>query len=162
MQQTSADHSENSVGLLGYFSKLGYSKSWSPFLMALSTEFSQQLSELELRTLMRRVGVAMAEREALPPCDALPAVEQAINEVLEKMSWGVVSVQDLGHSLNIKHAACPLVNAMGQNSRPWVGGILEGLYQAWFKALGAQDALVVKQIGEYNDLRREFEFSLSV
>ncbi len=121
------------------------SAQWSVFLLALSAEMQNQLAAEEYRELLRSIGLRMAELLPIGPRETVEELEAAINQRLKDMQWGYASLVDSGSLLHIHHHFSPLECALGVNAEV-AGGLLEGVYEYWFRAAGADEGLSVKQV----------------
>jgi hypothetical protein len=98
---------------------------------------------------MQRVGRRFAAAHPLPPCATTPELGAALNAIWNDVDWGFVEVGDEPDYLRIVHC-CPPLLAFGANALPWSPAFLEGAYQEWLSALGAQGLSVV-QAGEFDE-----------
>jgi hypothetical protein len=118
---------------------------WRDFLRALAEEFRGQLSTAELRGLMHRIGLRFASQHALPPCASIAALRDAMNGVWKPMDWGLAELTDQDAAvLLIDHMCSPLAAAFGEGHLDWTPAFLEGVYQGWMSAAGADHALQVR------------------
>jgi hypothetical protein len=134
---------------LDYLLDRQISSQWRGVLVALAEEFDTQIGRDELRQLMQRVGRRFAAAHPLPPCATTPELGAALNAIWNDVDWGFVEVGDEPDYLRIVHC-CPPVLAFGANALPWSPAFLEGAYQEWLSALGAQGLSVV-QAGEFDE-----------
>ncbi|OVZ63802.1 cellulose synthase [Pigmentiphaga sp. NML080357] len=138
--------------ILEYLGDRQASKQWKGFLNALVQEFASQLSEADLRALMRRVGSRFAEQSPLAECRTLDDVQFAMSKIWMANDWGWVTVEEENGSLRLSHNCSPLRAAFGQNASPWAPAFLEGAYQQWFEQLGSGKHLGVQQTSELDTL----------
>lgn len=122
------------------------SNQWTGFLHALSDELLSQLTPQECRDFLRSVGTRLAKAMPIPTQDTVPELETAINEKLGAQRWGRVELIDTGSHLQIRHHYCPLPLALGMDAQV-AGGLLEGLYELWFRSVGAEEGLSIVQTG---------------
>ncbi len=134
-----------SSGELEYLLRERISTQWAAFLQALSAEMQSQLTQQEYRQLLHSIGQRMAESLPIGPRDTIEELESAINQRFAGMQWGHVKLIDSGASLNIEHHFSPLSVALGLDAET-AGGLLEGVYEHWFRAAGAEADLGIKQI----------------
>lgn len=134
--------------ILDYLGSRLASRQWTGFLGALVREFSDQLTEADLRALMRRVGARFASESALANCQSLDDVQFAMSKIWMAQDWGWVTVEEHGDSLHINHHCSPLSAAFDPQTSLWMAAFLEGAYQQWFEQLGAGKNLSVKQASE--------------
>lgn len=130
---------------LGYFSRQQCSVQWQSFLNAFAGEFGQQIPVAELRVLMSRLGVSMAQNMIAPAGVTMAELEQSINDIWFEMSWGWVSLIEKDSGLYIEHHVSPLQSAFGADALAWTPAILEGIYAHWFAMLGAGSDLQLTQ-----------------
>lgn len=143
---------------LGYHAAQQCSRQWNAFLQALAAEFQGKIEEGELRSLMRRIGDAMAKTLVLTPGDSLQELESSINSVWYGMDWGWVRLKEMQNYLCIEHHASPLRKAFGEAAFSWTPAVLEGIYAHWFSALGADSSLQLKQFGSPAGIEQPIEF----
>jgi hypothetical protein len=118
---------------------------WRDFLHAQAQEFREHLSRDELRGLMHRIGLRFAVLHPIGPCDSIAAMRAAMNTVWLALDWGVVELSDAEPAaLSIEHACAPLSAAYGPEHLDWTPAFLEGVYQGWMAAAGADEALHVR------------------
>jgi hypothetical protein len=119
------------VPILDYLLERQISPQWRGMLTALATEFEAQIGPAELRQLMHRVGSRFAAAHPLPTCGS------------------TAELADEAESLRIVHYCAPL-QAFGDTALTWTPAFLEGVYQTWLSALGAQ-GLSVAQTSAYGE-----------
>lgn len=124
------------------------SRQWRGLLSALADEFEAQIGGAELRQLMHRVGSRFADASPLPPCASTAELADALNARWQEADWGFVELSDERDHLRIVHYCAPL-RAFGQSALAWTPAFLEGAYQHWLAALGA-NGLAVRQYGQVN------------
>lgn len=135
------------VQILDYLLERQISPQWRGMLTALATEFEAQIGRAELRQLMHRVGCRFAAAHKLPACGSTAELAQTLNLYWHEMDWGYVELSDEAECLRIVHYCAPLV-AFGDAALTWTPAFLEGVYQTWLSALGAQ-GLALAQTSEY-------------
>lgn len=128
----------------GYLLRERVSVQWQAFLSALSDEMQSQLNPDEYRELLRSIGVRMGQQLPLGTTDTLEGLEQDINACLGDMRWGLARFSDSGATLVIDHVWSPLGAALHVDNGV-AAGLLEGLYEAWFRAAGADASLTVRE-----------------
>lgn len=143
------------VPILDYLLDRQISSQWRGMLSALATEFEAQIGRDELRQLMHRVGARFAAAHPLPVCGSTAELEQTLNVVWQELDWGCVALADEAESLRIVHYCAPLL-AFGNAALAWTPAFLEGVYQTWLSALGAQGLSVVQTSGYGEDTSIEF------
>lgn len=125
------------------------SRQWRGLLAALADEFEAQIGRTELRQLMHRVGSRFAAARPLPPCQSTAELADALNTLWRDSDWGFVELADERDHLSIVHYCAPLP-AFGESALAWTPAFLEGAYQHWLAALGAQ-GLAIRQASEFGD-----------
>jgi hypothetical protein len=133
--------SENMVPTLDYLLQRQISPQWRGLLTA--------LAEGELRQLMYRVGCRFAAAHPLPPCASTADLADALNARWQEADWGYVELVDEADYLRISHSCAPL-QAFGSAALAWTPAFLEGVYQTWLSALGAE-GLSVAQASEFDE-----------
>jgi hypothetical protein len=132
---------------LDYFMSQASQPQWQGFLSALAAELNQQMPPAELRAFFYLVGQRMGEAEPLSAAQSLGDLEREANTYFGQVGWGWMYVRDMQTSLEFLHSCAPLRRAFGETSLHWASGLLEGLYSAWLRQLGAGAPLVLQQIG---------------
>ncbi|REE24087.1 MULTISPECIES: cellulose biosynthesis protein BcsD [unclassified Paraburkholderia] len=143
------------VPILDYLLERQISPQWRGMLTALATEFEAQIGRDELRQLMHRVGSRFAAAHPLPACDSTAELARTLNLHWHEMDWGYVELADEPESLRIVHYCAPL-QAFGGAALAWTPAFLEGVYQTWLSALGAQGLSVAQTSGYSEDTAIEF------
>jgi len=143
------------VPILDYLLERQISPQWRGMLSALATEFEAQIGRDELRQLMHRVGSRFASAHPLPACGSTAELAHTLNLVWHDMDWGYVELADEPESLRIVHYCSPLL-AFGGTALTWTPAFLEGVYQTWLSALGAQGLSVAQTSGYGEDTAIEF------
>ncbi|ASW00553.1 cellulose biosynthesis protein BcsD [Paraburkholderia aromaticivorans] len=143
------------VPILDYLLERQISPQWRGMLTALASEFEAQIGRDELRQLMHRVGSRFAAAHPLPACDSTAELARTLNLHWHDMDWGYVELSDEPESLRIVHYCAPL-QAFGGNALAWTPAFLEGVYQTWLSALGAQGLSVAQTSGYSEDTAIEF------
>jgi hypothetical protein len=142
-----------------HLSQLQCSRQWRGFLQALAAEFTQALSNEELRELMFRVGERFACAHLLGPCATLSDLQQRMTDVWCNADWGSVTLVQQKEQLSIIHHCAPLLAGMDKSNIDWSLGFLQGAYQKWFDTAGAGSLRVAP--GEPTDAWGSASFSLS-
>lgn len=148
-------------GSLAYFLSEPVSPQWADFLRVLGEELSEQMSPEEIRAFFLLLGQRIARRNPLTAGETLQDLEQAVNDQLRNMGWGWMRVRDLNTSLEFLHSCAPLRQAFGDAAMEWAPGLLEGLYSEWLKQLGAEEALVLQQLGKPEGVQDTLRFRLA-
>ncbi|MGF7131131.1 hypothetical protein P3T40_002613 [Paraburkholderia sp. EB58] len=137
------------VPTLDYLLQRQISPQWRGLLTALAEEFEAQIGQGELRQLMYRVGCRFAAAHPLPPCASTADLADALNARWQEADWGYVELVDEADYLRISHSCAPL-QAFGSAALAWTPAFLEGVYQTWLSALGAE-GLSVAQASEFDE-----------
>ena len=137
------------VPTLDYLLQRQISPQWRGLLTALAEEFEAQIGQEELRQLMYRVGCRFAAAHPLPPCASTADLADALNSRWQEADWGYVELVDEADYLRIAHSCAPL-QAFGSAALAWTPAFLEGVYQTWLSALGAE-GLSVAQASEFDE-----------
>ena len=128
---------------LDYLLRERVSAQWMAFLQALSAELLSQLAPEEFHALLRSVGLRMAHAAPLAQVeDSITGLEHEINRTLAAMRWGQAKLTDDGAVLRILLHFNPLPPGLGVDPAV-AAGALEGLFQGWFQAAGADPSLVL-------------------
>jgi Cellulose synthase subunit D len=146
------------VQTLDYLLERQISRQWRGMLTALATEFEAQIGPAELRQLMHRVGGRFAAAHPLPACVSTAELADALNHYWQQMDWGYVTLSDEPDCLRIVHYCAPL-QAFGDAALHWTPALLEGVYQTWLSALGAQGLSVAQTSGYGADSAIEFRLA---
>lgn len=136
---------EDITDLLRFMALERVSSQWAGFLSVLSQALADQLTPVEYRHFLSRLGERFASEQPLAAVEGLPALEQAINAKWQSMHWGYAQLSDRGGALVVVHRACPLPAAL-QADASVVGGFLEGVYRVWLAAAGAPSELTLTQL----------------
>ncbi|SDG25430.1 cellulose biosynthesis protein BcsD [Paraburkholderia phenazinium] len=137
------------VPILDYLLQRQISPQWRGLLTALAEEFETQIGQGELRQLMYRVGCRFAAAAPLPPCSSTADLADALNACWQETEWGYVELSDEPEYLRIAHSCAPLLG-FGAAALSWTPAFLEGVYQTWLSALGAEGLSVV-QASEFDE-----------
>lgn len=143
------------VPIIDYLLDRQISPQWRGVLGALASEFEAQIGHDELRQLMHRVGCRFAQAQPLPACESTGELGQTINLRWRDIDWGYVELFDEPGSLRIVHYCAPL-QAFGGTALAWTPAFLEGVYQTWLNALGAQGLSLAQTSGYGADSAIEF------
>ena len=146
---------ENTAALLDYFAQQQTSVQWRGFLAALAQEFDSQLETSQLRQLMARIGARFASSHPALGCATLDDFAAFLNGLWTSLDWGYVNLTERDEYLLIEHCCAPL-GAFGEEAGRWTPAFLEGAYQTWLSALGAQGLSVVQTSAFGEDSSLEF------
>jgi hypothetical protein len=123
---------------------------WRIFLRALADEIDSQGGEQARDELLRCIGRRMAILLPLPETLSLEALEIEINEALDVLGWGSVTLtlESGEHNLMILHTGLPRVGGAGNPPGQWLSAVLEGLYETWLpQQPGGGAAFVARRVG---------------
>ncbi|SOE50259.1 cellulose biosynthesis protein BcsD [Orrella dioscoreae] len=126
---------------------------WRGALGALAQSLTNHFSPEQLRTLLREAGQHFASQHPVQAAETVQSMQDAMNGVWTTQDWGWVDIHDLDSFLTLTHYAAPLESAFGAQNLAWSAAFLEGVYEQWFRQLGASDALHVRQ-SEESDVRK--------
>lgn len=143
------------VSTIDYLLERQISPQWRGMLHALASEFEAQLGHDELRQLMHRVGSRFAHAHPLPACESTADLAQTLNRHWQHIDWGYVELVDEPGALRIVHYCAPLP-AFGDAALGWTPAFLEGVYQTWLNALGAQGLSLAQTSGYGENTALEF------
>lgn len=122
---------------------------WRLFLRALADEIDHLAGSGERDDLLRAIGRRMARMMPLPGVHSVEALEVEVNDALEVLGWGAVSMRldEADRALVLSHAGLPRIGSLGTPSGQWLSALLEGLYEAWFaQQPGNQPMLVARRV----------------
>ena len=148
-------------GSLSYFLSRPADGRWGGVLRALAEELAAQMSASEIRAFFAILGRRWARSMPLDKSDNLKDLEAAANKALSSADWGWVRVRDLGSSVEFQHSCAPLRSAFGADAMEWASGLLEGLYEEWLRAQGAERNLVLRQVGRAEGAADTVRFRLA-
>ncbi|MDB5970702.1 MAG: hypothetical protein JWQ90_3152 [Hydrocarboniphaga sp.] len=134
-------------GSLQYFHSRASHSLWLPLLRALADELNAQMPPEELRSFFFAIGGRIAAADPLPAGTSLADLERNANHWFGYAGWGWVKIRDLQSSLEFVHACAPLRQAFGDVALAWSPAVIEGIYAAWLKRLGASGPLELHQVG---------------
>lgn len=148
-------------GSLAYFLSGPTAPQWADFLQVLGEELGEQMSPEEIRAFFFLLGQRMARRTPLSAGETLQDLEQLVNERLRQIGWGWMRIRDLNTSLEFLHSCSPFRQAFGDAALEWAPGLLEGLYGEWLKQIGAEESLVLQQLGKPEGIQDTLRFRLA-
>ncbi|CAG4903176.1 cellulose biosynthesis protein BcsD [Paraburkholderia saeva] len=134
--------------IIDYLLDRQVSPQWRGVLGALAAEFETQIGRDDLRQLMYRVGCRFADAHPLPQCGSTADLADALNACWDETEWGFVELSDESNYLRIIHFCAPL-QAFGTGALAWTPAFLQGVYQTWLSALGAE-GLAVEQASDFS------------
>lgn len=117
---------------------------WRLFLRALADQVDHLAGAGERDELLRSIGRRMARMLPLPAVASLEALELEMNDALEALGWGAVSMRldEAEPALMISHAGLPRIGSLGTPPGQWLSALLEGLYETWLaQQPGSQPSL---------------------
>lgn len=148
-------------GSVAYFLSRPVNPQWSDFLHSLAEELGEQMGAEEIRAFFTVLGRRIARRNPLAAGETLHDLERVINDYLARCDWGWMRVRDLNSSLEFLHSCAPLRRAFGDAALDWAPGLLEGLYSEWLKQSGAEESLVLQQLGRAEGVADTLRFRLA-
>jgi hypothetical protein len=136
-----------------YFRSQQVSLQWSPVLFAMAHELEAIAPAADLRLLFQKIGARFSQSiaEQFSAIDALPDLNNALNDLWARTQWGYVELQEGPSCIEISHQFSPLFEAFGEQSLPWTIGLLEGFYQTVFRNFGATELLNAQCVGVENN-----------
>jgi len=123
---------------IAHLHQLQCSRQWRGFLAAMGDEFASALPAQELATLMARIGMRFAAAHPLNACETVQELQQDMNRVWDLLEWGWAELGQTSEGIEVTHHFSPLAAAFGEAQAPWACGFLQGVYQHWFAAAGAE------------------------
>jgi hypothetical protein len=140
-------------------------RQWRSLLAATAQGLFTQSEIKNPRALMHGIGVQFGTQTALLPCETLSDLQSAMCSVWQDMDWGRVELEENSGTLRITHHSSTNGNlrddAFGNETPLWVTSFLEGTYQKWLAAMGANDSLRVRQMSETDEFgSTEYQLSM--
>lgn len=130
--------------LLSYFQQQQTPPGWFDLLSVMVDGMVNNVGEAESQPFLRQMGVALAERFALPASETIGELEANINARLSEFNWGVIDIDASEEGLAFRHQALP-VSRDANNQMRWCYAfcaILEGLYSCWLQGQGGKSHIV--------------------
>ena len=131
---------------LDYLKQRRPSETVEPLLRALSAELATQVPEGQLRALAYLAGRRFGTQQSIGEIRTLVEFEAFANDVLGRLDWGWMSIEEGTGAVDILHGCAPLQRWFGDGGVPWAPGFFEGMYAEWMRQLGAGERLDVRQI----------------
>ncbi len=122
---------------------------WRPFLRALAEEVDSLAGAGERDDMLRGVGRRMARLTPLPAVQTLVALEIELNDALDTLGWGSVTlhVNEADRALEVTHSGLPRIGSLGTPAGQWLSALLEGLYDAWLaQQPGSKPSLTARRL----------------
>jgi hypothetical protein len=122
---------------------------WRTFLRALAEEVDSLAGRDERDDMLRGVGRRMARMVPIPPVTTLAALEMEINDALDGLGWGEVSLHlnEADRALEVTHTGLPRIGSLGTPAGQWLSALLEGLYDAWLaQQPGSKSSLTARRL----------------
>jgi hypothetical protein len=122
---------------------------WRTFLRALAEEVDSLAGSGERDDMLRGVGRRMARLVPIPPVTTLVALEMEINDALDGLGWGEVSLHlnEADRTLEVTHTGMPRIGSLGSPAGQWLSALLEGLYDAWLgQQPGSKSTLTARRL----------------
>lgn len=148
------------TGLEDYFRAQQVSMQWVPVLRAMAQELLTHSNANDLRNLFSKIGERFAKdvEDHFQDIQTLSQLEEALNALWSKTSWGWVTLTEANGGIHIDHQAAPLAEAFGDECLEWSTGLLEGFYQSVFSVLGASDTMRVREAAEPEGMSVQLRF----
>ena len=146
---------------VGYFLSRPIQPQWKDFLQALAQELTEQMGADEIRAFFAVLGKRVARANPIAGGETLSDLENSVNQFLARCDWGWMRVRDLNSSLEFLHSCAPLSAAFGASAMDWAPGFLEGMYTEWLKQSGADESLVLQQLGRAEGVAETLRFRLA-
>ena len=125
-------------------------RQWRSLLAATAHGLCKQFEFKNARPVMHMIGMQFGSQTSLPACETLADLQSAMCSVWQDMDWGWVELEENGGVLRIIHHGSTNGNLMsssfGMETPIWVTAFLEGTYQKWLAAMGANETLRVQQV----------------
>ena len=123
---------------------------WRSLIAATANGLCKQFELKNPRAVMHTIGLQFGTQTSLPACETLSDLQIAMCSVWQDMDWGWVELEDTDGVLRIIHHSSTTGNLLntsfGIETPLWVTGFLEGTYQKWLGAMGANESLRVRQV----------------
>ena len=130
-------------------------RQWRSLLAATAHGLSSLTELKNPHAVMHGIGMQFGSQTILPACETLGDLQAAMCSVWQDMDWGWVELEENDGTLRITHHSSTNGNlrngAFGSETPLWVTAFLEGTYQKWLAAMGANDSLCVRQISETDE-----------
>lgn len=136
---------------------------WRDFLSALGGELFENFPEEEATGFFRALGRRLGRQLAQPKLATLQELEAAMNERLDEMRWGEVSLTLVDRDIHIRHRHLPELPLANPGHAHWRQGmlaVLEGLYTVWLQAQGASSDLQAEFQNGSSSGVAEFRFGI--
>lgn len=100
-------------------------------------------SKNDVCDFMYETGVRLSDEYPVHVTDSLSRLNLEMNDILEDLGFGVVTLTDRGEHLEIEHRQLPECSdkSYADNFLELFSVFLCGLYNGWFKQTGAPSAL---------------------
>ena len=114
-------------------------------------ELFEGASEAQARGYLGRIGARLAALSPLPrDAESGEALTGAMNLLWADLEWGKAEIALDEKGIDIVHLGMPLA-LDGDDEGVWKNGILwilEGAYDAWFRAMGSGPGLSTRVVGQ--------------
>lgn len=125
-------------------------RQWRSLLSATAQGLCKQFELKNARLMMHSIGMQFASQTNLPACETLGDLQNAMCSVWQDMDWGWVELEENDSVLRIIHHGSTngnlLNGSFGIETSIWVTAFLQGAYQKWLAAMGANETLSVRQV----------------
>lgn len=136
------------------------STQWRLFLELVFDELFNSAGKEESSGFWRHIGSRMAIEMPMGECATLESLEKAINEALNLLDWGYVSIIAEHQKMRICHSACPIPGDSQEGidiGLLAMSALLEGLYKGWLSQQGGDMEVPITCISR-NTEQRECTF----
>ncbi|WP_041558026.1 hypothetical protein [Novosphingobium sp. PP1Y] len=108
-----------------------------------ASELGEALSPSQARGFYLAIGKRFAALEPLEGVTDLAVLSTRTNTFWRTLGWGSVEIEAGAQAIAVRHHHAPLAIPGGnpKHWRPALQALLEGAYDAWFRALGSGPAL---------------------
>ncbi len=117
-----------------------------PLLRVLAAELEVQVPGGQLRSLAYMAGRRFGAQRSIGEVRTLVDFETFANQVLGRLDWGWMRIEESTGAVDILHGCAPLQHWFGDGAPTWAPGFFEGMYAEWMRQLGAGERLDVRQI----------------
>lgn len=146
---------------LQYLQRRVTPESAGPLLRALATELEAQVPAGQLRSLAYLAGRRFGTEQTIGEVRTLVDFESFANQVLGRLDWGWMNVEEQTGAVDIVHGCLPLQRWFDGGAMTWAPGFFEGLYAEWMRQLGAGERLDVRQVVSQDAATEVMRFRLA-
>lgn len=148
--------SDNYTQHIEYYAKRHCSAQWRLFLELVFDELSNSAGKEELSGFWRHIGSRVSAERPIGDCATLERLERAVNDELDLLDWGWVSMTTDNQKVRICHTACPIPGSSQERvetSLLAMSALLEGVYKGWLQQQGGDFDVPIKCISRNLELR---------